>query len=195
MAGIKIRDANEERPKAPLPKLPSNGNQVSHGHGEGKGVDSNMAMDPKRLKRVAASREYSQRYRLKQLQHIAQLETGVKALQAQVAITYPKIKYVDTQNSLLRAENCSMKEKLSALSAHLIIKEAEYHQLKKEKEALKQLSLLYQLPVAEMSQAKHHSFAQLLNLASDLPGFNRAPAMQDQNLGSDVNNGGNRNPI
>ncbi|KAL4318181.1 hypothetical protein GQ457_18G006680 [Hibiscus cannabinus] len=191
MAGIKIRDANEERPKAPLPKLPSNGNQVSHGHGEGKAVDSNMAMDPKKLKRVAASREYSQRYRLKQLQHIAQLEAGVKALQAQVAITYPKIKYVDTQNSLLRVENCSMKEKLSALSAQLMIKEAEYHELKKEKEALKQLSLLHQLPIAEMSQAKHHSFTQLLNLARDQPGFNQ----DDNQFGSDVNNGGNRNPI
>ncbi|KAK8697975.1 hypothetical protein V6N13_114107 [Hibiscus sabdariffa] len=78
MAGIKIRDVIEETPNTPLPKLPSNGNQVPHG--EGKGVGNNIAMDPKKLKRVAANREYSQRYRLKQMQYIAQLETGIRAL-------------------------------------------------------------------------------------------------------------------
>ncbi|MBA0611735.1 hypothetical protein Godav_012397, partial [Gossypium davidsonii] len=94
MAGINNRDVNEETLNAPLPELPSNGtgnannervpqstngNQVPHG--EGQRLDSNMVMDPKKLKRVAASREYSQRYRLKQLQYIAQLEAGVKALE------------------------------------------------------------------------------------------------------------------
>ncbi|GMI94295.1 hypothetical protein HRI_003098800 [Hibiscus trionum] len=176
MAGIKIRDVNEETPN------------VSLSHCEGQRVGSEMGMDPKKLKRVAASREYSQRYRLKQQQYIAHLESGVRALQAQVAITYPKIKYVDTQNSLLRAENCSMKEKLSALSAELMMKEAEYHELRKEKEVLKQFSLLYQSPIAEMSQAKQHCFAQLVNITRDQPGFNmfageaREPAMPDRNL-------------
>ncbi|KAK8547482.1 hypothetical protein V6N13_024556 [Hibiscus sabdariffa] len=204
MAGIKIRDGNNETtPKAPLPKLPSNGNQPPHGAGQG--VGNNATMDPKKLKRVVANREYSQRYRMKQMQYIAQLEAGVKALEAQVAMTYPKIKQVDTQNALLRAENSSMKEKLHALSTECMRKQAEYHELKKQKDELKQLSLLQQSPIAETSQAKQHSFTQLLNVARDQPGFNQlageapAPMMQDQDLenqfGSAVNNGENRMPM
>ncbi|GMI88898.1 hypothetical protein HRI_002559100 [Hibiscus trionum] len=178
MAGIKTSDA-------PLPNLQSNGNQVPHG-------GSNTAMDPKRLKRVAASREYSQRYRLKQMQYIAQLETGVKALEAQLAITYPRVQYVDTQNSLLRAENCSLKEKLYSLSTKIMMKEAEYNELRKKKDELKQLSLLYQSPIAETSRAKQHSFSQLLNIARDQAGFNQD---LENRFGTDVNNGENRNPI
>ncbi|KAL4303779.1 hypothetical protein GQ457_10G012040 [Hibiscus cannabinus] len=187
MAGIKIRDANEETtPAVPLPKVPSNENQSPHGAGQG--VGNNAAMDPKKLKRVVASREYSQRYRMKQMQYIAQLEAGVKALEAQVAITYPKIKQVDNQNALLRAENSSMKEKLCALSTECMKKEAEYEELKKQKDELKQLSLLQQSPIAETSQAKQHSFTQLLNVTRDDPGFNQlvgeapVPMIQDQDL-------------
>ncbi|KAE8711483.1 putative monovalent cation:proton antiporter [Hibiscus syriacus] len=190
MSGIKIRNVNEET---------SNANQLLHGEGQ------TVAMDPKKLKRVAASREYSQRYRLKQLQYIAQLETGVRALQAQMAVTYPRIKYANTQNSLLRAENSSMKKKLYDLSTELMMKEAEYHELKKEKDALKQLSVLYQSPIADTSEAKQQSFSQLVNIAKNQSGFNqfegeaRVPMMQDPDLenqfGSDVNNGENRNPM
>ncbi|KAK8586310.1 hypothetical protein V6N13_082121 [Hibiscus sabdariffa] len=158
MAEIKIRDANEEKTL----KAP--------------------------LSKVAANRVYSQRYRMKQMQYIAQLETGVKALEAQVAMTYPKIKQVDTQNALLRVENSSMKEKLHALSKECMRKQAEYHELKKQKDELKQLSLLQQSLITETSQAKQHSFTQLLNVARDQPGFNQhagealSPMMQDHDL-------------
>lgn len=43
--------------------------------------------------------------------------------QAEVANAFPKIRYVDAQNSMLRAENGSMKEKLSTLSGELMLKE------------------------------------------------------------------------
>lgn len=43
--------------------------------------------------------------------------------QAEVAIMSPRIKYADCQNSLLRAENGSMKQKLSAFSGELTFKE------------------------------------------------------------------------
>ncbi|KAE8732977.1 hypothetical protein F3Y22_tig00001644pilonHSYRG00032 [Hibiscus syriacus] len=155
--------------------------------------------------RIAASREYSKRSRLKQLQYIAQLETGVRALQAQVEVTYPRIKYANTQNSLLRAENSSMEKRLYELSNELMMKEAEYHELKKEKDALKQLSVLYQSPIAGTSEAKQQSFRQLVNIARDQSGFNqfageaRVPMMQHPDLenqfGSDVNNGGTPNPM
>ncbi|KAL4302310.1 hypothetical protein GQ457_10G012050 [Hibiscus cannabinus] len=203
MAGTKIRDVIKETPNTPLPKLPSNGNQVPHG--ERQGVGNNIAMDPKMLKRVAANREYSQRYRLKQMQYIAQLETGIRALQAQLEVTYPKIHHVDTHNSMLRAENWSMKEKLSSLSTELMMKEVEYHELKKKKEALKQLSFLYQSPILEISQANHHNFSQPVNMTRDQPKFNPfageapTPMMQDQNLEnqsrSNVNNGENHNAM
>lgn len=43
--------------------------------------------------------------------------------QAEVAATYPKIRYADSQNSLLRAENGYMQEKLSVLSGEIKLKE------------------------------------------------------------------------
>ncbi|XWS53362.1 hypothetical protein CRYUN_Cryun11dG0150900 [Craigia yunnanensis] len=219
MEGINSRDVNQETYHAPLVMSPSNTeNQVARGQGQGVGKN----MDPKKLKRVAASREYSQRYRLKQLQYIAELETGVRALQAQVAISFPRIKYADTQNSLLREENGSMKQKLSVLSRELMLKEAEYHELKKERDALKQMSLLYQAPYIEIQTNNYqtnnyqtnnsyqtnyqtNNNYQQLNIALDQPGFNQfmeaagEPNMSNQNLGnrfgSDVNNGDNSNPM
>lgn len=49
--------------------------------------------------------------------------------QAEVAITSPRIKYADCQNSLLRAENGSMKQKLSAFSGELTFKEGLFSSL------------------------------------------------------------------
>ncbi|TYI16183.1 hypothetical protein ES332_A08G237200v1 [Gossypium tomentosum] len=155
--------------------------------------------------RIAASREYSQRYRLKQLQYIAQLEAGVKALEEELANAFPKIRYVDAQNTLLRADNGSMKEKLSTLSGELMLKEAEYHELKNEKEVLKQMSLMYRAPAfAESYQTNHYGYQHVNNIAMDQPGFNQfveptAPQamMQNQNpenqFGFDVNIRDNHN--
>ncbi|XVE58996.1 hypothetical protein DITRI_Ditri05aG0008800 [Diplodiscus trichospermus] len=215
-----MENINQETPYAPVPILPLNvsgnvsygmapvqpnqstiQNQVPHGHGQR--VGSNM--DPKKLKRVAASREYSQKYRLKQLHDIAKLETKVRALQAEVAIAFPRIKYADAQNSLLRAENASMNQKLSDITGNLMFKEAEYHELKKEKDALKQMFALYQASYADISQ-KTNSYDQLVNMTMDqTAGFNQfmeaaeAPMMPNQNVGNqlgfDLNNGNNCGPV
>ncbi|KAB2018605.1 hypothetical protein ES319_D08G240400v1 [Gossypium barbadense] len=221
MAGINNRDVNEETLNiAPFPNLPSNGSgnannervpQSTNGnqvpHAEGQGVDTNMAMDPKTLKRAAASRLYSQRYRLKQINYIAQLEAKARALEAEVVAAYPKIRDADAQSSLLRAENGSMKEKLSVLSGEIMLKEAKYHELKKEKDALKQLSLMHLSPAfAESSQPNHYGYPPVNNMAMDQPGFNQfvgavapPPMMQNQNteneFGFDVNFGDNYNPM
>ncbi|XP_031271786.1 basic leucine zipper 34-like [Pistacia vera] len=96
-------------------------------------------LQDKKQKRILASRQYSQKYRLKQLHYILQLETEVKALQAEVVITSPRIKYFRRQNSLLRAENVFMKEKLNAISNECTFKEAQYEELKGESEIFKQL--------------------------------------------------------
>ncbi|XP_059455725.1 basic leucine zipper 34-like [Corylus avellana] len=106
--------------------------------------DRDPNIDPKRLKRILASRQYSQKYRIKQLQYIMQLETEVKALQAEVAINSPRIEYSSCQNLLLRAENNSMKQKLSAFSSEIMFKEAHYEELKKERDLLKQFLEVYQ---------------------------------------------------
>ncbi|KAK6271741.1 PREDICTED: basic leucine zipper 2 [Theobroma cacao] len=100
MEGIKIENV-EQTPDAPLPMLPSSGSgkadhemapadQIDQSktgkhvpdqvrQGEGRGLGNNV--DPKKLKRITAGREYSLRYRLKQQQHTAQLETDVRSLQ------------------------------------------------------------------------------------------------------------------
>ncbi|KAJ6409341.1 hypothetical protein OIU84_008935 [Salix udensis] len=104
--------------------------------------------DPKRLRRIMVSRQYSQKYRQKQMQYIMQLETEVKSLQAEVVITGPRIKYSNLQNSLLRMENSSLKHKLSSCSGELMLKEAQYEELKKERDRMKQTYTVnkYQYP-------------------------------------------------
>nr|XP_023896601.1 basic leucine zipper 34-like [Quercus suber]POF21033.1 basic leucine zipper 34 [Quercus suber] len=143
-------------------------------------------VDPKRLRRILASRQYSQKYRLKQLQYILQLETEVKALQAELAINSPRITYSDRQNSLLREENNSMKQKLDAFSSELMLKEAEYEDLKKERALLMKFFGIYQpeLQLPEMLEANH----QLANMGFNQPEINDdfmepgVPQMLNQNL-------------
>ncbi|XP_021279452.1 basic leucine zipper 34-like [Herrania umbratica] len=141
MEGIKIENV-KQTPDAPLPMLPSSGSgeadhemapadQIDQSktgkevpdqvpQGQGRGLGNNM--DPKKLKRITAGREYSLRYRLKQQQHTAQLETDVRSLQAELAVNSSRIKYADTRNSLLRAENSCMQQKLTALTRQLAFK-------------------------------------------------------------------------
>ncbi|OMP02449.1 hypothetical protein COLO4_11076 [Corchorus olitorius] len=151
-------------------------------------------MDPKRLKRVNASREYSQRYRLKQIQYIAQLETAIRSLQAEVAITIPRIKYTDTQNQLLRAENESIRQRLSNSSGKLMFKQAEYHELKKERDMLKQISLQRHAPAAaaaaEMAAQPNH-YNMMNNLPMDQSGFNQFTGAGPSNMAAPNQNMGN----
>ncbi|KAG8633804.1 hypothetical protein MANES_18G136421v8 [Manihot esculenta] len=153
-------------------KIPTNEptirNQVPH---QGRMPDTDM--DPRKLKRAMASRQYSQKYRLKQLQYILQLEKEVKALQAEVAITSPRIKYVDRKNSLLRMQNGSMNERLSAFSTNLMFKEAQYEELKKERDMLKQFYVInqpQQLP--DFLKIKPVDNYQLLNFNLNHTAFN-----------------------
>ncbi|XP_044482091.1 basic leucine zipper 19-like [Mangifera indica] len=133
----------------------------------------------KKQKRVLASRQYSQKYRLKQLHYILQLETEVKALQAEVAITSPRIRYVHQQNSLLRAENSSMTKKLSAIASEFTFKEAQYEELKRENEILKKL---YQLQLQATGMVKSKSVDQ-----NDKLGFKPYASMSSQMLNRNMN--------
>ncbi|KAG8633805.1 hypothetical protein MANES_18G137881v8 [Manihot esculenta] len=118
----------------------------------GRALDPNMNF--RKLKRVMASRQYFQKYRLKQLEYDLQLEKDVQALQAEVAITSPRIKYVDNQNFLLRIQNGSMNESLSVFSSDLIFKEAQYEELKKERDMLKRFYEMNQPQVLDFLKIK-----------------------------------------
>ncbi|KAK2644830.1 hypothetical protein Ddye_020025 [Dipteronia dyeriana] len=72
---------------------------VAHG-----GQDPENAND-KKLKRALASKKYSHKYKLQQHKYVEQLETKAKALQTEIAIKVPRIKYVECHRSLLRVEN------------------------------------------------------------------------------------------
>ncbi|GAY37812.1 hypothetical protein WN944_028279 [Citrus x changshan-huyou] len=148
MEGIQKKFGNGQGlPPIPLPSSFSRKNTGDDAGKEAKATaepeTEDRELEAKKLRRVLASRQYSQKYRLKQLHYIMQLETEVKALQAEVAIMSPRIKYADCQNSLLRAENGSMKQKLSAFSGELTFKEAQYEELKRERQILKQLCIMY----------------------------------------------------
>uniref|UniRef100_A0A2N9J2P5 BZIP domain-containing protein n=1 Tax=Fagus sylvatica TaxID=28930 RepID=A0A2N9J2P5_FAGSY len=174
---------------APTPSEPNTENQLIAPQSR-RERDANI--DPKKLRRIMASRQYSQKYRLKQLQYIVQLETEVKALQAEVAITAPRITYCDRQNSLLREENSSMNQKLSGLTGEFMFKEAEYEDLKKERDMLKQFFGIYHPPadqqqLPEMIEANHVN-QQMANMGLNQPDVHDqfmepgVPQMVNQNM-------------
>ncbi|XP_060668109.1 basic leucine zipper 61-like [Ziziphus jujuba] len=167
-----ISDKDEE--SVPADNSNTETDQVHH---QDPNANANAHADPKRLKRIVASRQYSQKYRLKQLQYISQLETEVKALQAEVAIASPRIKYSDRQNALLRAENSSIKQRLSAFSGELLFKEAQYEELKKERDSLKQFSEVYQQQMSEMLRngPAMYQMVNTMSLNQSARGLNQFP--------------------
>ncbi|GLU02566.1 hypothetical protein SLE2022_198120 [Rubroshorea leprosula] len=158
-----------------MPMETINEQEVAPPSGRNGGSNSNNAsalantedMEAKKLKRVMASRQYSQRYRLKQLHYIIQLETEVKALQAEVMICFPRINYVDRQNLLLRTENGMMRQKLSAYTGELLFKEAQYEGLKKERDFWKQFFAVQQLQYEEINLTTNPGY-RLLPLNIDV---------------------------
>ncbi|KAG7010496.1 Basic leucine zipper 34, partial [Cucurbita argyrosperma subsp. argyrosperma] len=142
-----------------LPPLPPLGKSVASGDKKlllfHYNRNSNVYGNDKSM--VIQSRQYSQKYRLKQLHHITELESELKALQAEVTITSPRIKFMDRQNSLLRAENYSIKEKLTAYTGELLFKEAQYEELKRERNMLKEIYEVYQLKLLETLKGSNNN--------------------------------------
>ncbi|OAY58859.1 uncharacterized protein LOC110608908 [Manihot esculenta] len=124
----------------------------------------NTNMGTKKRKRVLAGRQYAHKYRLKQLHHILQLEQEVKALQANVAISIPRIMYVDRENSLLKIKNGLMKQRLSTFSNDLMFKEAQYEKLEMERDTLKQLHMVNHQQLPKILRIKPVWNNQLLNM-------------------------------
>ncbi|KAM1039872.1 hypothetical protein ACFX2I_029120 [Malus domestica] len=183
----------------PLPTLPSShlGLQISNNDSitirlappsyqingdvdKAKGVaptpeESNM--DQKKLKRLLASRQYSQRYRQKQASYVEQLENELKALQTEVAIKAPRVKFADQRNMLLRAENNTMRQMVDAKSGEYMYKRAEHDLLKGEKDSLLQLyEATRQQRAAEAFRPPNYH--QMTNLSLNQPGLGFGVAYQ-----------------
>ncbi|XP_040361918.1 basic leucine zipper 2-like [Rosa chinensis] len=103
----------------------------------------------KKLKRILATREYSRRYHMKQFQHIGKLETESKVLEAEIALTSPRIRFTQRKNMLLQAENDSIKQKIATCSGKLMVQQAEHEKLQKEADSLKQLFQVMKMQEAE----------------------------------------------
>ncbi|KAK9940837.1 hypothetical protein M0R45_017478 [Rubus argutus] len=103
----------------------------------------------KKFKRVLATREYSKRYHLKQLQHIGKLETEAKVLEAEIAVASPRIRFTQRKNMLLRAENDSIRQKIATVSGKLMLKEAEHEDLQSQVDSIKQLFEVMKMQQAE----------------------------------------------
>ncbi|CAL8998941.1 unnamed protein product [Prunus brigantina] len=126
-------------------------------------------MDAKQQKKVLASREYSLRYRVKQAAYVTKLENEVKVLQTEIAVNTPRVKYAGHRNKLLRAENHTMRQKLSAYTDELKFKQAQHEALVKERDSLRQLhQALLQQGAAEAFNPPDY---QMANLGLDQPGF------------------------
>ncbi|EXB37961.1 hypothetical protein L484_011684 [Morus notabilis] len=125
--GVQINPNNHSIP-VPRP-------QESDDSGQNKPVLDPKA-EAKRLRRNQASREYSQRHRLKQLQYINDLEAEAESLRAELEITPSRIEYTLSKNNMLRSENIAMKQKLSVVSGELLFKDAQAEELMNERDRL-----------------------------------------------------------
>ncbi|GMN23643.1 hypothetical protein TIFTF001_000199 [Ficus carica] len=94
-------------------------------------------VDAKRMKRILQNREYSNKHRLKQMEHIRDLEKKVESLRATILeISAIRIEESANKNTLLKAENVQLKDKISVMSGELAFKEAQAIELNKEKDRL-----------------------------------------------------------
>ncbi|XP_038706430.1 uncharacterized protein LOC120001973 [Tripterygium wilfordii] len=138
--------------------------------------------DAKILERkVMANRIYSQKNRIKQYNYNMQLEGEVRALQVELAVSHPRIKYTGLQNSLLRKENDSIKKTLYALSTELMWKEAQCEELKRERDSLKQFYMVNLQPlVLGMNQHQPPAGFSHPNMAHPGPAATEAVGTAEQ---------------
>nr|XP_011460969.1 PREDICTED: uncharacterized protein LOC105350507 [Fragaria vesca subsp. vesca]XP_011460970.1 PREDICTED: uncharacterized protein LOC105350507 [Fragaria vesca subsp. vesca] len=145
-----------------------------------------VPVDPdheKKLKRILATREYSKRYHNKQLQRIDNLETAVKVRQTEIAVTSPRVRYTRRTNMLLRAENDQIQQKIATVTGKLMVKEAEYKELRKERDLLKQRFQMQQAQAAltPVVDPGYMAFNPPAQLACQVFGKNFGPSYQPYN--------------
>ncbi|CAN4115972.1 unnamed protein product [Withania somnifera] len=100
--------------------------------------------DAKRAKQQSAHRS-----RVRKLQHIAELERTVQALQAEGSELSAELEFLDQQNIILSMENRALRQHLDSLSQEQLIKHLEQDMLERE---LKRLQTLYQMQRQQLQQ-------------------------------------------
>ncbi|KAJ4982082.1 hypothetical protein NE237_032919 [Protea cynaroides] len=96
-------------------------------------------IDPKRMKRILANRLSAQKYRLRKIEYIAELERTVAALQADISLLSPQVARYDRQLSELIIENSSIKQRIATVANLKQFKEAEAVMLTEERDWLRDL--------------------------------------------------------
>ncbi|KAL3719923.1 hypothetical protein ACJRO7_004844 [Eucalyptus globulus] len=100
---------------------------------------SNPNVDPEKLKRMLANRQYAQTYRYKQTWRMMQLEWIVQSLEADIQWDSTMMCYLARQHYSLQVENGILKQKLGFIYHEIGFKKAEHVQLKKEEDGLKKV--------------------------------------------------------
>ncbi|XP_060191960.1 uncharacterized protein At4g06598-like [Lycium barbarum] len=100
--------------------------------------------DAKRSKQQSAHRS-----RVRKLQHIAELERTVQALQAEGSELSAELEFLDQQNIILSMENRALRQRLDSLSQEQLIKHLEQEMLERE---LTRLQTLYQMQRQQLQQ-------------------------------------------
>ncbi|XP_016488655.1 uncharacterized protein At4g06598-like isoform X1 [Nicotiana tabacum] len=103
--------------------------------------------DAKRAKQQSAHRS-----RVRKLQHIAELERTVQALQAEGSELSAELEFLDQQNIILSMENRALRQRLDSLSQEQLIKHLEQEMLERE---LTRLQTLYQMQRQQVQQQQH----------------------------------------
>ncbi|CAN4115973.1 unnamed protein product [Withania somnifera] len=94
-------------------------------------------------------RQSAHRSRVRKLQHIAELERTVQALQAEGSELSAELEFLDQQNIILSMENRALRQHLDSLSQEQLIKHLEQDMLERE---LKRLQTLYQMQRQQLQQ-------------------------------------------
>ncbi|XP_073309100.1 uncharacterized protein At4g06598-like isoform X1 [Primulina huaijiensis] len=86
-----------------------------------------------------AKQQFAQRSRVRKLQYIAELESNVQALQANVSELYAELKFLDQECLILSMENKALKKRLKSLAQEQLIKYLENEVLEREVGRLRSL--------------------------------------------------------
>ncbi|KAH0776271.1 hypothetical protein KY290_007682 [Solanum tuberosum] len=119
---------------------------------EGSSERSNNAQAKHSMSKADAKRAKQQsahRSRVRKLQHIAELERTVQALQAEGSELSAELEFVDQQNIILSMENRALRQRLDSLSQEQLIKHLEQEMLERE---LTRLQTMYQMQRQQMQQ-------------------------------------------
>lgn len=119
---------------------------------EGSSERSNNAQAKHSMSKADAKRAKQQsahRSRVRKLQHIAELERTVQALQAEGSELSAELEFLDQQNIILSMENRALRQRLDSLSQEQLIKHLEQEMLERE---LTRLQTVYQMQRQQMQQ-------------------------------------------